>query len=107
MIFASCILNAFTLPLTPTNKCSVCPRYQKPIPKDIIFLQVIMVLYLKPHAFITSNASGIRGTVAHRNKTQFFSDISAIGIFLISSNGMVLYFDDAPEIILPPVLLLE
>jgi hypothetical protein len=31
------------------------------------------VLYLKPHAFITSNASGKRGDTAHKNKTQLSS----------------------------------
>src|SRR6185312_7852108 len=92
------------LPLVASNTISSFARVQLPIPmKYVPFLFFLiqvkaLVLYVNPHAFMTSNASWINGYVAHKNRTQSSSAIVWTGRSLIVCNVIKSYLHPAPRL---------
>ena len=81
----------FSLPLNPKTQISAFALVQLPSPKKgfPLFLLVLIqvkatVVYLNPHFFTVSNASGSIGKVTQRNKAQLSAAILSMGKLWIS-----------------------
>src|SRR6056300_1762092 len=88
---ATSLLIRLGLPFVASKHISGLPlvQYPRPVKKPILFLFVFAqvnptVLYLNPHALITSNALSNRGSTTHINNTESSFAILLIGKLHIS-----------------------
>ena len=91
-------------PRVPTNKSSVHPLLQCPMPKvgfpfAYVLIHVLKtVLNVNPHARMTSRASGSFGPVAHKNSTLVLEARAPTGSAFRSSTLIVGYrWETAPS----------